>query len=118
MAKILVTDDAAFVRSKIRKFLEGEGFEVLEAENGQQAVDQYKAASPDLVLMDITMPVMDGIAAVSAIKGLDPNAKIVMCSAMGQQAMVINAIKAGAKDFVLKPFEPERVLAAVKKLLD
>lgn len=87
------------------------------AENGKIAVDKYNEAKPDLVLMDITMPEMDGIQALKAIKGNDPNAAVIMCSAMGQQAMVIEAIQSGAKDFIVKPFQAERVLEAVKKVI-
>jgi two-component system chemotaxis response regulator CheY len=94
------------------------GYEIAaEAENGQKAVEKYPEAKPDLVLMDITMPEMDGIEALKKIKALDPGAKIIMCSAMGQQAMVIEAIQAGAKDFIVKPFQAERVLEAVKKVV-
>ena len=105
MAKILVTDDAAFMRMMVKDILTKGGHEVVgEAENGKQAVDKYKELKPDLVTMDITMPEMDGIEALKAIKAEDPNANVIMCSAMGQQAMVLEAIQAGAKDFVVKPF--------------
>jgi two-component system chemotaxis response regulator CheY len=115
--KILVVDDAAFMRMRCKKLLVEKGYEVVEAENGAEGVEQFKAHSPDLVLMDITMPVMDGITALKEIRALDKSAVVAMVSAMGQQAMVIEAIKAGAKDFILKPFEPEKVLATVKKLV-
>ncbi|HSH36601.1 response regulator [Schnuerera sp.] len=120
MAKgILVVDDASFMRMMIKDILTKNGFEVIgEAENGLNAVEKYKELNPELVIMDITMPEMDGIQAVKEIKSIDPNAKIIMCSAMGQQAMVIEAIQAGAKDFIVKPFQHERVIEAVKKALN
>ena len=100
MAKVMICDDAAFMRMMIKDILTKNGYEIAaEAENGQKAVEKYPEAKPDLVLMDITMPEMDGIEALKKIKALDPGAKIIMCSAMGQQAMVIEAIQAGAKDF-------------------
>ena len=117
MAKnILVVDDAAFMRMMIKDILTKNGFNVVgEAENGQIAVQKYKELNPDLVTMYITMPEMDGIQALKTIKGNDAGAKVIMCSAMGQQAMVIEAIQSGAKDFIVKPFQAERVLEAVKK---
>jgi len=115
---ILVVDDAAFMRMMIKDVLSKNGYEVLgEAENGAKAVEKYSELDPELVIMDITMPEMDGIEAVKKIKEINSDAKIIMCSAMGQQAMVIEAIQAGAKDFIVKPFQPERVLEAVKKAL-
>lgn len=115
---ILIVDDASFMRMMIKDILTKNGFNVLgEAENGAKAVERYKELNPDLVLMDITMPEMDGIQAVKEIKKLNANAKVVMCSAMGQQAMVIEAIQAGAKDFIVKPFQADRVVEAVKKVL-
>lgn len=117
--RILIVDDAAFMRMMIKDILTKNGYEVVgEAENGQVAVEKYQELKPDLVTMDITMPEMDGIAAVKAIKAIDPNARIIMCSAMGQQSMVIDAIQAGARDFIVKPFQPERVLEAVSKAID
>jgi two-component system chemotaxis response regulator CheY len=102
----------------IKDILTKNGYKVVgEAENGQVAVEKFRELKPDLVTMDITMPEMDGIAAVREIKALDPEARIIMCSAMGQQAMVIDAIQAGAKDFIVKPFQPERVLEAVAKAI-
>jgi|SRR5690554_993088 len=116
--RVLVVDDAAFMRMMIKDILKKGGFEVVgEAEDGMKAVEKFKELQPDLVTMDITMPEMDGIAAVKEIRKMDPNAVIVMCSAMGQQAMVIDAIQAGAKDFVVKPFQPDRVLEAIRKVL-
>lgn len=115
---ILIVDDAAFMRMMIKDILTKNGYTVVgEADNGVTAVEKYMELKPDLVTMDITMPEMDGIQAVREIKKLDPNAKIIMCSAMGQQAMVIDAIQAGAKDFIVKPFQPERVLEAVAKAI-
>jgi len=105
------------MRMRAGKLLSQNGYEVIEAENGLDALNQYKEHSPDLVLMDITMPVMDGLTAVREIREVDPEAKIIMVSAMGQQAMVIEAIKSGAKDFIVKPYEPDNVLASVKKLI-
>ena len=119
MAKnILVCDDAAFMRMMIKDILSKNGYNVAgEAENGLKAVEKYKEVSPDLVLMDITMPEMDGIQALREIKKVDAGAKVIMCSAMGQQAMVIESIQAGAKDFIVKPFQADRVLEAVKKVI-
>lgn len=117
--RILICDDAAFMRMMIKDILTKNGYEVVgEAENGAVAIERYRDLKPDLVTMDITMPEMDGIAAVREIKSMDASARIIMCSAMGQQAMVIDAIQAGAKDFIVKPFQPERVLEAVSKALD
>ena len=119
MAKrVLVCDDAAFMRMMIKDILTKNGYNVAgEAENGQKAVEKYNETKPDLVLMDITMPEMDGIQALKAIKAADANATVIMCSAMGQQAMVIESIQAGAKDFIVKPFQADRVLEAVKKVV-
>ncbi|GAA0724382.1 response regulator [Clostridium malenominatum] len=118
MAKVLIVDDAAFMRMMIKDILEKNGYEVIgEANNGIKAVELYKKERPDVVTMDITMPDMDGIQAVKEIKAMDPSAKIVMCSAMGQQTMVMDAIKAGAKDFIVKPFQADRVLEAIKKVI-
>ncbi len=115
---ILLVDDAAFMRMMLKDILTKNGYNVVgEAENGAQAVEKYKELKPNLVVMDITMPEMDGIQAAKAIKAADANALIIMCSAMGQQAMVIEAIQAGAKDFIVKPFQPDRVLEAVKKVI-
>ena len=118
MAKILIVDDAAFMRMMIKDILSKNGYTVAgEAENGVKAVEKYNELKPDLVLMDITMPEMDGIQALKNIKAADSGAKVIMCSAMGQQAMVIESIQAGAKDFIVKPFQAERVLEAVKKVV-
>jgi len=116
--KILIVDDAAFMRMMIKNILTKNGFEVVgEASNGAEAVELYKKLKPDLVTMDITMPEMDGIEALKKIKEIDPNAKVIMVSAMGQQQLVIEAIQAGAKDFIVKPFQPDRLLEAVNKAL-
>ena len=116
--KILIVDDASFMRMMIKDILTKNGFEIAgEAENGAKAIEKFKELQPDLVIMDITMPEVDGIQAVKEIKKIDPDSKIVMCSAMGQQAMVIEAIQAGAKDFIVKPFQADRVIEAVRKVL-
>jgi two-component system chemotaxis response regulator CheY len=115
---VLVCDDAIFMRTMISDILTQAGFEVVgEAESGTQAVEKYHSLKPDLVTMDIVMPDMGGIEAVREICRTDPEAKILMCSAMGQQALVVEAIQAGAKDFVVKPFQPSRVLEAVQRVL-
>jgi len=116
--KVLIVDDAAFMRMMLKDILQKNNFEVVaEAENGKAGVAAYQQYKPDIVTMDITMPEMNGIDAVKAIKALDPNVKIVMVSAMGQQPMVIEAIQAGANDFIVKPFQPERVIEAITKVL-
>lgn len=116
--KILITDDALFMRVTLKNLLTANGYEVVgEAVNGQDAVEKYAACRPDLVLMDITMPIMDGIMACRTIKESDPSAKVVMCTAMGQKNMVMEAIQAGAKYFIVKPFKPDRVLESIQKLI-
>ncbi|MED3731771.1 response regulator [Geobacillus stearothermophilus] len=118
MARVLVVDDAAFMRMMIKDILTKNGHEVVaEAADGRQAVEKYKETRPDIVTMDIMMPEMDGITALKEIKKIDSNAKVIMCSAMGQQAMVIDAIQAGAKDFVVKPFQADRVIEAINKTI-
>lgn len=117
MPTLLVVDDAAFMRMRCSKLLTESGYKVVEAENGVQAVKLYQLHKPDAVLLDITMPEMDGLAALKEIRRLDPNAKVAMVTAMGQQAVVMEALKAGARDFVLKPFQSDRVLATVRKLV-
>jgi two-component system chemotaxis response regulator CheY len=119
MAKsILICDDATFMRMLIKDILIKNGYNIAgEAENGLKAIDKYIETKPDLVMMDITMPDMDGIQALKKIKATDPNANVIMCSAMGQQAMVIESIQSGAKDFIVKPFQQDRVLEAVKKAI-
>ena len=117
MAKVLVVDDAAFMRMRCKKLLTQSGYEVIEAATGSQAVEMYQSDKPDLVLLDITMPDMDGLTALREIIKIDPNARVAMVTAMGQQSMVVEALKAGAKDFVIKPFDQDRVLAAIKQLM-
>jgi two-component system chemotaxis response regulator CheY len=117
MTKILIVDDAEFLRVRISKMLIGDGFEVSEAENGLKAIEAYKANKPDLVLMDITMPEMDGLTALKELRKSDPNAKVVMLTALGQESVVLEAVKSGAKDFIVKPFERDRVMSAINKLL-
>ncbi len=119
MAKnILICDDAAFMRMMIKDILTKNGYNVAgEAENGARAIEKYNELKPDLVLMDITMPEMDGIQALKKIKENDSSALVIMCSAMGQQAMVIESIQAGARDFIVKPFQADRVIEAVKKVV-
>src|SRR5690606_14972456 len=117
-ATVLIVDDAAFMRMMLKDILEKNGYTVIgEAENGRDARDKYIELKPDIVTMDITMPVMDGITAVKEIIGINSQAKIIMCSAMGQQAMLLDAIQAGAKDFIIKPFQEDRVIDALKKVL-
>lgn len=118
MAKILLVDDASFMRMMIKDALVKNGYsDLYEASDGAEAVSKYSEVKPDLVIMDITMPNMDGLAALKAIKQIDANANVVMCSAMGQEAMVIDAIKSGAKDFIVKPFKPERIMKTVSAVL-
>ncbi len=114
--KVLIVDDTAFMRMTLKNVIEKSGYEVIgEAGDGEDAVSQYKELQPDLVTMDITMPKMDGITAIKEIKQSHPDAKIIVCSAMGQKPMVIEALNAGAKDFLVKPFDAERVIEALKK---
>ncbi len=119
MAKnILICDDAAFMRMMIKDILTKNGYNVVgEAENGLRAIEKYNESKPDLVMMDITMPEMDGIQALKKIREIDNSACVIMCSAMGQQAMVIESIQSGAKDFIVKPFQADRVIEAVKKAI-
>ena len=115
---IMIVDDAAFMRMMLKEILTKNGYEVVaEAVNGKDAIEKYREIKPDLVTLDITMPEMDGITALKAIKSEFPDAKALMCSAMGQQVMVIEAIQAGAKDFIVKPFQADRVIEAVKKVV-
>lgn len=117
-ARILIVDDAAFMRMIIKDILTKNGYEIAgEANNGLKAIEIYNRERPDLVTMDITMPDMDGISAVKGIMKMDPKARIIMCSSLGQQSMVIDAIRAGARDFIVKPFQPDRVIEAIKKVL-
>jgi len=116
--QVLITDDTAFMRMTLKNILEKNGYQVVgEAEDGQVAVDKYLELRPDLVTMDITMPRMDGITAIKKIIEADPEAKIVVCSAMGQKSLVIEALSAGAKDFIVKPFQAERIINAVQKVI-
>jgi two-component system chemotaxis response regulator CheY len=117
MPRILIVDDAQFMRLRCARLLGESGYEIIEAQNGREAVEQYLAHKPDAVLMDITMPEMDGLAALKQIRQLDPGARITMLTALGQQGIVMEAIKAGARDFVVKPFEADRVLSAVKRMI-
>ena len=117
MSKILIVDDAEFLRMRISKMLTGEGFAVTEAENGAKAVSLYQEIHPDVVLMDVTMPEMDGLAALKQIRGMDPKARVIMLTALGQESVVLEAVKSGARDFIVKPFERDRVLSAINKLL-
>ena len=116
--KVLIVDDAVFMRMKLRDILEKSGYEVVaEAQNGLEAVEKFKQELPDLITMDITMPEMDGVEALKAIKALDKDAKVVMCSAMGQQSMVMEAIQSGALDFIVKPFDTDRVLQSIERVM-
>jgi two-component system chemotaxis response regulator CheY len=118
-ARTLVADDASFMREMIKEIVEPEGFEVVaEAGDGMDAVELYKEHSPDIVTMDIVMPKKSGIEAVKNIVELDPGARIVMCSALGQEALVMEALKAGAKDFIVKPFKPDAVITTLLKALE
>lgn len=117
--RVLIVDDAAFMRMMLKDILNKNGYDVCgEACNGNEALEKYKELKPDLVTIDITMPEKDGISALKDIMAFDSNAKCVMCSAMGQQAMVIEAIQSGAKDFIVKPFQADRVLESIRKILD
>jgi two-component system chemotaxis response regulator CheY len=118
MARVLVVDDAAFMRKMVTDALSGGGHEIVgEAGNGAEAVSRYQELRPDLTTLDITMPEKDGLAALQEIMAIDPGAKVIMCSALGQESKVLESIKLGAKDFVVKPFQPDRVLSAVAKAL-
>ena len=116
--KILLVDDAAFMRKMIRETLSKNGYtELFEAVDGADAVEKFGEIGPDLVIMDITMPNMDGLEALKAIRAKDGSANVVMCSAMGQESMVMDAVRSGAKDFIVKPFKPDRVLKTVASIL-
>ena len=116
LEKVLIVDDAAFMRLTLKRIIENIGFEVVgEAENGKDSINKYKELNPDLVTMDITMPEMDGIEALKKIIAYDQEAKIIICSAMGQQKMVVKAIEAGARDFIVKPFDQERIKKAINR---
>ncbi len=116
--RVLIVDDAIFMRMKLKDILESNGYEVVaEAQNGAEAIEKYKSERPDLVTMDITMPEMDGIEALKGIKAINSQAKVVMCSAMGQQAMVMESIQSGAVDFIVKPFDSDRVIQSLNKVV-
>jgi two-component system chemotaxis response regulator CheY len=116
---VLIADDLTFIKLVLRDLVEKAGFRVVaEASNGKQAIELYKDKRPDIVLMDITMPELDGLQALKKILEYDPQAKIIMCSALGQQTLIVQALQLGAKDFIVKPFREERVVAAIKKILD
>ena len=116
--KILLVDDAAFMRKMIKDTLSKNGYtDIFEAVDGADAVEKYGEVGPDLVIMDITMPNMDGLEALKAIRAKDGNANVVMCSALGQESMVMDAVRSGAKDFIVKPFKPDRVLKTVTNIL-
>jgi two-component system, chemotaxis family, chemotaxis protein CheY len=117
MAKILIVDDAEFLRVRLTKMLNTDGFEVLQAENGVKAVEIYKEIQPEIVLMDVTMPEMDGLTALKTIVEFDPKARVIMLTALGQESVVLEAVKSGARDFIVKPFEHDRVMKAIGKLL-
>jgi len=117
--KIMLVDDAAFMRMMIKNTLEQNGFtDIIEASNGEEAIAAYKAGSPDLTILDITMPIKDGLETLKELKEYDSNATIVMCSAMGQESMVVEALKLGAKDFIVKPFKPDRIMKTVNSILE
>jgi two-component system chemotaxis response regulator CheY len=118
MARVLVVDDAAFMRKMVSDALTGGGHEIVgEAANGAEAVQRFQELRPDVMTLDITMPEKDGLAALKEIIAVDPGAKVIMCSALGQESKVLESIKLGAKDFVVKPFQPDRVLSAIAKAL-
>jgi two-component system chemotaxis response regulator CheY len=118
-ARVLIADDASFMRQMIREIIEPEGYEVVgEATNGIEAIERYRELQPDIVTMDIVMPKQSGIDAVKGILAEAPSAKVVMCSALGQESLVMEALQAGAKDFIVKPFKPDNVLATLAKTVD
>ena len=118
MAKILTVDDSALMRRIIKNILRKAGYtEIYEAVDGVQAIEKYNLVKPNLVLLDITMPNMNGLNALKAIRTADPNANVVMCTAMGQENMVIEAIRSGAKDFIVKPFKPDRIVSTVASVI-
>lgn len=119
MPSVLIVEDTPFMRNMLKEIFYKNGYEIAgEAENGQQGVDLYRELKPDIVTMDITMPEKNGLEAVQEIIAFDKNARIVMCSAIGQQAIVIECIKAGALDFIVKPFAPDKVMQACVRVLD
>ena len=119
MTRVLIADDASFMRQMIRDIIEPEGFEVVgEASDGVEVIEKFKELHPDLVMMDIVMPKRSGIDALKGIVAMDPTAQVVMCSALGQETLVMEAIQAGAKDFIVKPFKPESVVVTLRKALE
>lgn len=117
--KVLIADDLKFIKLVLRDLVEKAGFRVVgEASNGEEAIELYQDKRPDVVLMDITMPKVDGLTAMKEILKIDPEAKIIMCSALGQQSLIVQALQMGARDFIVKPFREERVVASIKKILD
>ena len=117
MCKILITDDAAFMRTMLKGILQNEGYQFIEAVNGMEMLEKVKTERPDLITLDITMPIMDGLEALKELKRRGDKTPVIMCSAMGQQAMVIDAIQHGAIDFIVKPFKPDKILDSVRKAL-
>ena len=118
MATILLADDLAFIKMVQKEQLEKRGYQIIgEAIDGIEAIEKFKKLKPDIVIMDITMPRMDGLNSLKAIRQLDPKARVVVCSALGQQKLIIEAIRLGAKDFIVKPFEPDRLAAAIQKAM-
>jgi two-component system chemotaxis response regulator CheY len=116
---VLIVDDLTFIQMVLKELLEKAGFRVVgEASDGEEALRLFEEKRPDVVLMDITMPKMDGLTALQRILSLDPQARVIMCSALGQQRLILQAIQLGAKDFIVKPFRPERVIGSIKKILD
>lgn len=118
MPKVLIADDAAFIRMKLKKVLEELGHEVVEAANGAEAVQRFQEHNPALVLLDITMPEMDGLAALKSIMEMNSSARVIMVSALGQESVVMQALQTGAKDFVVKPFQPDQIKQVVQRWLD
>jgi len=117
MLKIMIVDDAQFLRLRIANLLTKQGYNIVEAKDGEQAIETYRMAHPDAVLMDITMPRKDGLSALAEIRKLDPRAKVIMLSALGQQSMILEALKAGATDFLVKPYNSERIVKVLQKAL-
>ena len=117
MLTIMIVDDSQFIRMRVTKLLTKHGYEVVEAEDGQAAVQTYRHSRPDAVLMDITMPGKDGLTALTEIRQFDPQAKVIMLTALGQQTIVLRALQAGAKEFLVKPYQPERMMKTLQKVL-
>lgn len=117
MPKLLIVDDAQFMRMRCAKLLMEHGYDVVEAENGRQALEVYQEVAPDGVLMDVTMPEMDGLEALKRLRRLDPNARVIMLTALGQESVVLEAVRAGAKDFIVKPFDRDRLLTSIQRVV-